>query len=189
MTDLDKATATMIANLAKNTGKTLDAWVAIARAAGIPKHGALVAWLKETHELGHGYANLIAHTLNASAAATSGSSDDDLVAAQFSGAKAALRPIYDALVKAVTGLGKDVELAPKKANVSVRRAKQFALLQASTATRFDVGTVLKGVAPGTRLEAAGSFNSMVTHRVRLGSAAEVDAELIGWLRQAYAAAG
>lgn len=44
-----------------------------------------------------------------------------------------------------------------------------------------------GGAPTTaRLEASGSFNSMVSHRFRLGSAGDVDAELKRWLKQAYA---
>jgi hypothetical protein len=47
------------------------------------------------------------------------------------------------------------------------------------------GLNLKGVATTERLEASGSFNSMVSHRVRVGKKSEVDWELIGWLRQAY----
>jgi hypothetical protein len=35
------------------------------------------------------------------------------------------------------------------------------------------------------LEPSGSFNSMVSHRVRLDSGKGVDKELIGWLKQAY----
>jgi hypothetical protein len=50
---------------------------------------------------------------------------------------------------------------------------------------MDVGINLKGVAPSGRLEASGSFSSMVSHRVRLESAKDVDKELIGWLKQAY----
>ena len=73
--------------------------------------------------------------------------------------------------------------------MSVRRSKQFALLQPSTATRFDVGIVLKGVAPAGRLEASGSFNAMVTHRVRVETIDQVDRELIGWLKRAYQEAG
>jgi hypothetical protein len=49
----------------------------------------------------------------------------------------------------------------------------------------DVGLCLKREATGARLEAAGSFNAMVSHRVRLEKPADVDAELVGWLRQAY----
>ena len=87
------------------------------------------------------------------------------------------------------GFGDDVELSAKKAYVSLRRKKQFGLVQPSTKTRVDVGIQLKNVAPGGRLEASGSFNAMVSHRVRLGSVEEVDEELIGWLRDAYSAAG
>ena len=81
--------------------------------------------------------------------------------------------------------GTDVEVAPKKANVSLRRNKQFAILQPTVKTRLDVGLVLKEVEPAGRLEAAGSFNAMVTHRVRLSSLDEVDSELVGWLHRAY----
>jgi hypothetical protein len=38
---------------------------------------------------------------------------------------------------------------------------------------------------GGRLEAAGSFNSMCTHRIRVEDAAGVDAEVLRWLRKAY----
>jgi hypothetical protein len=114
--------------------------------------------------------------------------EDDLVAAQYAG-KEELRPIYDAIAKAVQGFGNDVELAPKKAYVSLRRARQFGLVQPSTKTRVDIGIQLKGVAPGERLEKSGSFNAMVSHRVRLSEAGEVDNELVGWLKDAYDAAG
>jgi hypothetical protein len=129
---------------------------------------------------------LIAHELFQSAA--SASSDDDLVEAQYAGAKAGLRPIYEALVAMIKKFGTDVELAPKKGYVSLRRNKQFGLIQPSTATRVDVGVNLKGQAPGPRLEASGSFNAMVSHRVRVAGVKEVDAELEGWLRKAYDAA-
>ena len=85
----------------------------------------------------------------------------------------------------IAAFGKDVDLSPKKAYVSLRRSKQFGLIQPSTATRLDVGLNLKGVAPKGRLEASGSFNSMCTHRVRLESVKDVDAELVAWLKQAY----
>ena len=83
----------------------------------------------------------------------------------------------------------DVEVAPKKSYVSLRRAKQFALIQPSTRTRVDLGINLKGKEPTGRLEASGSFNAMVSHRVRLESAGDVDADVKRWLKEAYEAAG
>jgi Domain of unknown function (DUF4287)/Domain of unknown function (DUF5655) len=159
--------ATLIRNLEEKTGKSIDAWAAIARASGKTKHKEIVDFIKSEHGLGHGYANQIAFRALAAADAPAAGSDD-LVEAQYSGPKAAVRPVYEALVK-----------------VSLRRSKQFGLIQPTTAARVDVGIVLKEVSPTGRLEASGSFNAMVTHRVRVANVSEVDAELIGWLRQAY----
>ena len=181
----EAAEATMVANLEQKTGKSLDAWVKIARASKRAKHGEIVSFLKSDHGLTHGYANLVAHRTLKSAAGDS--EPGDLLAAQYSGKKAELRPVYDAIVSAVSKFG-DVEVAPKKAYVSLRRAKQFAIVQPSTATRLDVGINLKGTEPTKRLERSGSFNAMVSHRVRLESLKEVDKELLGWLKKAYEAA-
>lgn len=181
---VDDATKTMIANLKEKTGKSLAEWVKIAKASKLTKHGEIVKHLKEKHELTHGYANLVVHTaLQSSAGAAENT--DDLVDGQYAGTKAGLRPIYDALLKKIQAFGKDVEVSPKKAYVSIRRSKQFALIQPSTATRLDVGIQLKGEKPTARLEASGSFNAMVSHRVRLEKAGDVDAELIGWVKRAY----
>ena len=67
------------------------------------------------------------------------------------------------------GFGGDVELAPKKGYVSLRRKKQFALLMPSTKDRFDIGLALKGEEPAGMLELAGSWNAMVSHRVRIAA--------------------
>ena len=184
-TNPEDALASMVGGLEEKTGRSLEAWLKLAKASGKARHGELVAWLKKEHGVTHGYANLIAHRTFQSDAASVTASGEDLVGAQYAGAKAGLRPIYDRLVKKLARFGSDVELSPKKAYVSVRRSKQFAILQPSTATRLDVGLNFKGVAPKGRLEAAGSFNSMCTHRVRVENAAGVDAELLGWLRKAY----
>lgn len=181
----EDAMQSMIANLKVNTGKSLEGWLKITKTCGETKHGALVAWLKREHSMTHGYANLVAHQTLQSDAVSASAQGVDLIAEQYGGVKAALRPIFDTLAARVSKFGDDVDLSPKKTYVSLRRTKQFAIVQPTTATRVDVGLNLKGVRPSGRLEASGSFNAMVTHRVRLDNARQVDAELIGWLRQAY----
>ena len=180
----EEGMASLHRNLLEKTGKSIDEWAGIARRAGLGKHKDLVAHLKSEHGLSHGYANQIALKALASDDAPKAGSDD-LVAAQYAGAKAGLKPIHDALAAAVRSFGPDVEFSPKKAYVSLRRSKQFGLIQPSTATRVDVGLILKGVEPLGRLEASGSFNAMFTHRVKITNVKEVDPELIGWLRRAY----
>ena len=175
--------AAMIANMKEKTGKALPQWIKIAKAAKLDKHGQIVKHLKTEHGMTHGFANLVAHKALASDA---GSADSgDLVAGQYGGVKADLKPIYDALIAGISKFGKDVEISPKKAYVSLRRNKQFALIQPSTKTRIDVGINLKGAPAKGRLEASGSFNSMVSHRVRLESIKDVNRELVGWLKKAY----
>jgi hypothetical protein len=183
----EEGMASLIRNLEASTGKSIAEWIATARATGLAKHGQIVSLLKKDHGLSHGYANQIA--LRALAATNSNTAPDvDPLDALYSGPRAALRKIHDKLIAAIKKFGGDVEFAPKKSYVSVRRSKQFALIQPTTATRLDVGLILKQLPPSGRLEESGSFNAMFTHRVRLTSPDDVDAELIGWLRQAYDAA-
>ena len=172
----------MIANMPEKTGKPLDEWLAIAKASGLEKHGQIVKHLKTEHGMTHGFANLVAHShLSAGQAG----SNDDPVDLQYAGAKAHLKPIYDAITERVRKLGNDVEVSPKKSYVSFRRTKQFALIQPSTRTRVDLGINLKGEAPEGKLEASGSFNQMVSHRVRLESLDDIDSDVEGWLKRAY----
>ncbi len=184
---MDQATQTMIANLEKNSGHPVAWWIELVKNSGLAKHGEIVALLKTKHNLGHGYANLVVHLMKQAdtAPAAPGANPAD---EWFAGDKAAMRPVYDAVIAAVKKFGSDIEQAPKKGYMSLRRSKQFACVHASTKARVDVGLQLKGVAPSGRLEPAGSWNAMVTHRVRLESAAQVDQELAGWLRRAYDAA-
>lgn len=181
----DEQVAKMVEQLKSTTGKTIDQWLTLTRKSGKAKHGELVSWLKAEHGITHGYANLIASKTLKSDAASMRAEGGDLVAEMFSGDKAALRPIFDALMKAIATFGADIEQTPKKGYLSLRRTTQFATLHPSTKTRFDVGLKMKGVTPAGRLEAAGSWNAMVTHRVKLAAASEVDADVVRWLRQAY----
>lgn len=181
------ALATFFANLEKNTGRSYASWLELARATGIAKPKALCDHLKAEHGLTHGYANMVA--LKALKTDAGSSDEATLMDAMFAGPKAELRPVYDRIVEVIRGFGDDVELSPKKGYVSIRRKKQFALAQPSTKDRFDLGINLKGREPAGRLEPSGSFNAMVSHRVRLAGPDDVDAEVTGWLREAYDAAG
>lgn len=186
---IDEQVQNMIKNLEEKYGKSLDEWVEIVNASGMEKVRERINFLKSDHGLTHGYANLIAMIAKDRAdQAASDGAEKDLIAAQYAGEKAALRPIYEAVLAIVNSFGDDIEISPKKTYVSLRRNKQFALIQPSTKTRVDVGLNLKGVEPQGKLEAAGSFNAMCTHRMRLETEADVTDELIGWLKAAYDAA-
>lgn len=178
MTDPLRQFATMPATLEATTGRSLASWQETVRGLGLDKHGQIVAALKRDHGLSHGYANMLAllHTGYGKAA------EDELVAGLFSGPKAALRPIYDRLLAVVEALGQDVVIAPKKTMVSFRRSKQFACFTPSSAKRAELGVALRGDPPTERLRLT---NGMTSHAVWIAHPAEIDAEVVAWVRAAY----
>ena len=189
MADLDKAVATQLANIEKRTGKSLTELAAIINGSGLEKHGELVAMLKTKLGMGHGDANTLVHTVRKSAGpgAAEGQSAGQVLDGLYTGPKAALRPIHDKLLQALRRFG-DFEEAPKKTYVSYRRKKQFAMIGPATNTRVEVGLNMKGVKATARLEALPA-GQMCNYKVKLTAPAEVDDELIGWIRTAYDAAG
>ncbi len=181
---IDPQAQAMLDNMPEKTGKSLEEWYKVLAAAKLDTHGAIMKLLKGEYGVTHGYANTIS-ILFRQQAAGGPPAESDLVEAQYAGAKAGLRPIYEAVLAAANQFGSDVEIAPKKSYVSLRRSKQFAIVQAATRDRVDLGLNLKEVSPTPRLEGGVIFGGMCTHRVRLTSPEDVDQEVISWLNQAY----
>lgn len=181
---IDPQLQTMLDNMPKNTGKSLKDWFKVIETAQLEKHGAIMKLLKDDHGVSHGYANTIS-ILYRQELAGGAPDKEDLVAAQYTGPKAALKPIYDEILKIVSKFGSDVEIAPKKSYVSLRRSKQFAIVKAATQKRIDLGLNLKGVDPKDRLEGGKVFSGMCTHRVQLTSLSDLDSDVIAWLEDAY----
>ena len=174
-------------NIKAKTGKTPDDFAKLAAKKGLTKHGEVVAWLKEDFELGHGHANAIAAVLLKPDFKPGASEDalDEL----FSGTKAHWRKAADKLIEQVSKFGSDVEASANETYVNLLRGKKkFGLIQPSSGARLDIGIKLKGTDPEGRFEAAGSWNAMVTHRVKIGDVKEINAEVVAWLKRAYSAA-
>jgi predicted transport protein len=187
----------MAAGVERRTGRAISEWLALVPEGTFTQQAE---FLVAEHGLKASDARAVLHL----GAYLSRPPDEELVAAQYAGAKEGLRPIYDAVVGAITALGDDVKVAPRKTYVSFDRARQFALVQASTRTRVDLGvrlddataTCRQGSPPGDgepgadRLALAGSFGSgNITHRIALSAPQEVDAQVRDWLRAAYDGAG
>jgi predicted transport protein len=179
---MDKALLTMIENLKKNTGKTLEQWTKIVTKQNIEKHGEIIKYLKEKHGLTYGFANLIAHKSKGSDAG-SAENKDELIIKQYKG-KEDFKPIYDKLIKEIIKFGDDVEIAPKNTYVSLRRKKQFAILNPATKTRFEIGINLKGQEPKGKLEAEKN-NAMCSHKINLSAITDIDKEVLKWIKTAY----
>ncbi len=192
MGKIEDATATQLRNIETATGRSIGEWSALVQASGKVKHGEILAWLKAEHGFTHGNANAVAtkarEAATADTAALAASSPDTaigLIDAQYAGPKAHLRPLCDRLVAVAEQLGSDVEVSPKKTSVSLRRSKQFALVEVPSAKRVVLGLNNKAFVPTDRLVAA---KGMCTHQVVLISIDEIDDEVLTWLAEAYAGA-
>jgi Domain of unknown function (DUF5655)/Domain of unknown function (DUF4287) len=183
MADPQAALATQLRNIETKTGQTLAQWRAVVAASGLDRHGEVRAMLMARFGLGHGDANALAHAAKDAPKAAG----DDPLDAIYSGAKAALRPLHEAVMHKITALG-PFEIAPKKSYVSLRRAKQFAMVGPATKEQIEIGLNAKSLPAHARLKAMPP-GGMCQYTVRVASAGEIDAALIGWVRAAYDAAG
>jgi hypothetical protein len=190
MTDVDAALQSQVRNIEATYGKQMPEWFTVIDRSGLTKHNEVVAMLKSEHGLAHAAAHrisLLARDRPTTSTATNGSGA--AIDSLYAGRKAGLRPLHDQLMSAIHTLG-EFEIAPKKGYLSLRRRKQFAMIQPSTATRIDVGLNLPAGTPCIgRLESAERFNALFSHRVRVASADDISAQLLRWLRDAYDTAG
>lgn len=175
---------TYLDNIQEKTGKTPADFKAMAAEKGLVKTAEIMAWLKSDFELGHGHAmaivHLIVHEEDRKASA------DDKISKLFAGNKTKWRNSYDEIAKTIKGFGPDVTTSPGQTYINILRdGKKFAIVQPSSAERLDIGIKLKGFAAKGRFEEAGTWNAMVTHRVRISNPGQIDQELFKWLKQAY----
>src|SRR5258708_20389240 len=172
---------------------SLGEWIALVKESGLTKHTEIVAMLKSQYGMSRGSAHRVAlKACEADAASivkAAEASGRDPVSELYSGKKAGLKPLHDALMTAITAFGNDIELAPKKGYLSLRRKRQFAMIQPTTAARIDLGLILKEIPTTARLESSPTFNALFTHRVRVSTIDDVDAQVISGLKQAYGLAG
>jgi predicted transport protein len=185
MPDPKEQMEAQLRNIEQASGKTVADFTAIVRSAGLEKHGQIVALLKSDHGLTHGNANLIAHLVRESIAGGPLSAPE-LLAAQYAGAKEALLPIYVELASIAEGMGDDVTKVVQKTGVSFRRKKQFALVQAPSSKRIQLGLNLDDDPPDDRVVVMGG---MCTHKMNITEIDAIDEAVMTWIRQAYERAG
>ena len=179
MTTVAQGLQSQIRNIEAEYGRSMDEWVTIIRASHLTKHPEVVAMLKTRYGLKHGAAHrvsLVARDRSGPSAPASTMPAGDV------------KDVHDLLLARIDSLGNDIERAPKKGYVSLRRQKQLAMIKPG-AKWVDLGLILPGVATDDRLVSAVGWNALFTHRIRITRTTDMDASVVGWLRQAYERAG
>jgi hypothetical protein len=168
--------------LKRTTGDGIETWAGRLREAGLADRPAITAWLAERGVTGDSAMLLRYEQLGYPDFMTA--TADSLVDAQYAD-RPALRPIYDALLEAVLGIG-EVTIQTRKTYVSlVSPRRTFARVQPTTRTRIDVGLRLEGQAPGGRLRPNRIHESMPVG-LAFERLEDLDDEARVWLAKAYA---
>ena len=181
-----------VAELKAKTGRTLEEWLKLIKKSGPKDEKARREWLKTEHGLGTNSAWWLAERADGKGSEV-GDPDSYLAAAEgyvevmFSGAKAGLRPIYDAILEAGLKVGKDVKACPCQTIVPLYRNHVIAQIKPTTNKRVDIGFALGDMKPKGRLIDTGGFakKDRITHRIPLESLKDIDDEVKHWLKVAY----
>jgi Domain of unknown function (DUF5655) len=173
--------AMWIRTLEKQTGEGLDAWKRKMRQHQFRGEQQLRTWLLQRKVTGYarqllvmerfGYPDFVLATA------------DELIDRQYGDAPD-LRAIYDAIVNAAASCG-DLTIQARKTFVSlVSPRRTFARIQRGK-RHVNLGLRLDGQRPVGRLVPSKIHDTMRLH-IAVADIAEVDGELRGWLKRAYA---
>jgi hypothetical protein len=182
-----------IEKLSQKTGRSLEEWIALTKKSGPPTEKERREWLNKEHKLGTNSASWIAERAEGKGTEVFDSQEaylktaDEWVEAQYSGPRAALRPLYEQLLKIGFSLGRDVRACPCKTMVPLYRNHVFAQIKPSTNTRVDLGFALGNMKTPKRLIDTGGYEKKdrITRRIEVRSKADMDDELKRWLQKAY----
>lgn len=180
-----------VRTLKERTGRSLPQWIALVKKKGPRTEKERREWLKARHGLGTS-ASWIAERAEGKGQETDDAqvylaAAEQYVEKMFSGGKAGLRPIYDALLKLGLSIGPEARACPCQTIVPLYRKHVFAQIKPTTRTRLDFGLALGDIKTPRRLIDTGGFakKDRITHRFEITKLADIDAEVKKWLKTAY----
>ena len=172
-------------SLAARTGRSLEEWLALVQASQLDPldQNAVRGWLRREHGVPQNSQWAIADAAARSAGWVPPTVPEYLDR-QYAGAKAALRPVYEALAAAIGQLGDDVTVEGRGSYIPFVRGRQFAAIAAAARDRVDLGLRFTDPPDAGRLQPA-SGPGQATHKVSLRSVDDVDDEVLYLLHVAY----
>ena len=115
-----------IGSLKASTGNDLKGWLGIIKRTGIEKRNDIINWLKKDKEFGHMNASLLAGIYLNNGQPVYGS-EKLLLENQFAKCEE-MRPLFEALQKAIKEWDTSVQFVAKKTYVSITKQKEFAAI-------------------------------------------------------------
>jgi hypothetical protein len=167
--------AAVTASMEQRTGRTLEEWVVVVRESGLDPQDqrAVRAWLKDVHGIPQNSQWAIADAA-AQEAGWVRPDPDAYTDALYSGKKAHLRPIHDAIMALAEGLGDDTRREGRGTYIPVVRKTQFVAVAPGPRDTVRVGFRYRDTPPqDERLEPARGF-AQATHWLHLSADADED---------------
>ncbi len=167
--------------LQERTGLDVTTWNQRIQAQHLKDEKALRVWLDKQGVTGYAQTFLVMERfgypdfMRASA--------EELIEGQYAD-RPQLRPIFEAILGAVAGLG-DVTIQARKTYVSLVTARRtFGRVQATTKQRVDLALRLEGQKPSGCLQPS-RIHASTPLQISLTTPEDVDAEVLDWLQKAY----
>jgi hypothetical protein len=172
-------------SMQERTGRTVEQWVTLVQASGIDPldQNEVRRWLKSEH----GVLQNSRYAIAAAAAAAAGwqaPTPDEYIDSQYTGPRASLRPVFDALCSLLLSFGDDVRLEGRATYIPFVRARQFAAVAAATASRIDVGLRFTN-APDSPLLSPAKAPGQATHKLSLRARSDLTPQVEQLLRTGY----
>src|SRR3989442_8860479 len=170
--------------LERATGKNVAAWNRVIARRPFTNESALRKWLTAQGVTGYAQMLLVWERFGYPDFMTAGA--DDLIGRQYAD-RPSLRPILEVTLAALPGIAQVAVVQARKTYVSlVSKRRTFAVIQATTKHRVDLGLRLRDQRTGGRLKPAkGVGNGSMTVCLPLSSATDLAGEALGWLKRAY----
>jgi hypothetical protein len=177
--------ATIRAGLERDTGKSLEAWVAIARTCPETGHRARLKWLKDHHGLLQNRASQVLSEAFGSSMAWS--KPDQLIEVLW--ADPASRAVFQAIDAAARKPNQVIQTV-RKGYTAWSRKVQFAAARPVKGGKAMLGlAVTPDASPRLEAPRSESWSERLKARLLIASPAEVDAEIEALLRAAWEKAG
>lgn len=167
--------------LTTRTGQGVAAWNERVTGTGLSDEASLREWLSAEGVTGYPQSLLVWERFGYPKFLLAEA--DELIDGQYKD-RPQLRPVLDAVLAALPEFGQVTVQARSTIVSLVAPRRTFAVVQATTKSRVDLGLRLEGVPPQGRLVAAKNLGQ-ATMRIPLTTPDEIDEEVLRWLRLAY----
>ncbi len=173
-----------LANLSKESGKTLESWMKIIKDSGFKNRNEILDWLKSMYDFGHVNASLLAGVYMNNGNPVY-QNETGLLTDQFV-KKEHLKPLYGHLMQTVLEKIPETHIEIKKTYTSLNAKREFAAIGIKS-KEIRLAMDLNGEPDGVLFHKTTGIGCMprISHMVKIVGESQINNDLINNLKTAY----